>query len=188
MAERSQNVDATRQRIVEATVFLHGTVGPHNTTISAIAERAGVQRLTVYRHFPDEKGLFVACTSHWLSQNPPPDPRSWVNLEPVERRACAALIALYQYYRATAHMWELSLRDESTVPALAEPLAGFRSYLEETRDHMVSGVGKRRAPWRAYATANHTVQFPTWQSLVRGGLTDRQAANLATKWLIAVYR
>ena len=66
-----------RQRIVEATVELHQTVGMARTTISAIAEKAGVQRLTVYRHFPDERALFYACTEHWSAANLPPDPVSW---------------------------------------------------------------------------------------------------------------
>src|SRR5918999_188498 len=74
MSRRAEGVAETRQRIVEATVELHGTVGPAASTIAAIAERAGVTRLTVYRHFPDDEALWAACSGHWLSQQDPPDP------------------------------------------------------------------------------------------------------------------
>ncbi|HWC30319.1 MAG TPA: helix-turn-helix domain-containing protein [Dehalococcoidia bacterium] len=52
---------------------LHGTVGPARTTVAEIARKAGVQRLTVYTHFPDLTSLFAACTTHWFGEHPPPD-------------------------------------------------------------------------------------------------------------------
>jgi len=73
LKKRAMSREETRRKIVEATMHLHEEIGPRATTISAIAERAGVQRLTVYNHFPDETAVFQACTSHWLSLNPPPD-------------------------------------------------------------------------------------------------------------------
>ena len=77
MRRRAEQVDRTRQRIVEATVELHGSVGPAATTIAAIAEAAGVTRLTVYRHFPDEDALFAARSAHWLARQQLPDPAAW---------------------------------------------------------------------------------------------------------------
>src|ERR671919_2710297 len=77
---RAEQEAETRQRIVEAMVALHREVGPARTTISAIAERAGVERLTVYRHFPDERSLFEACTGHWRASHPPPDPGPWTQI------------------------------------------------------------------------------------------------------------
>src|SRR5919106_215329 len=71
---RAQQEAQTRRRITEAAVKLHGTVGPARTTIKGVADEAGVQRATVYRHFPTEESLFEACSSHWRSLNPPPDP------------------------------------------------------------------------------------------------------------------
>ena len=80
MRKRAEHIDQTHQRIVEAAVHLHGTVGPAATTIAGIAEQAGVTRLTVYRHFPDEVALYLACSSHWMAQRVPPDPDAWAQL------------------------------------------------------------------------------------------------------------
>ena len=85
---RAELEDETRLRITEATVDLHGTVGPARTTVSAIAERAGVQRATVYRHFPDERALFGACSAHWIAANPPPDIAALGGDRGPRRRAC----------------------------------------------------------------------------------------------------
>src|SRR5512134_1449821 len=81
--------EETRRRITEAAVELHGTIGPARTTVSAVADRAGVQRATVYRHFPDEESLFAACSAHWAMLNPPPDPGSWDEPDPDRRLAVA---------------------------------------------------------------------------------------------------
>src|SRR5262245_61225968 len=103
-SQRALSQEETRARIVEATVALHEDPGPRATTISAIAEKAGVQRLTVYRHFPDEASLFKACSSHWEAQNPPPDPTLWAEIADAHERARTALVALYRYYRRTRGM------------------------------------------------------------------------------------
>src|SRR5258708_26025908 len=104
LKERAESLNATRERIVEATVELHDSLGPARTTISAIAERAGVQRLTVYRHFPDERSLFEACSGHWAAHNPPPDPSTWSALDDPEERLRIALVEIYAFYRATQGM------------------------------------------------------------------------------------
>src|SRR5918995_7154537 len=87
---RAEQEEATRQRIIEAAIGLHGTVGPARTTISAIAERAGVRRATVYRHFPDERELFLGCSGAWRERHPLPDPATWAAIDdPVQRLAAA---------------------------------------------------------------------------------------------------
>ena len=75
--ERARRQEQTRQRIVEAAVDLHTSVGPAQTTISGIAKRAGVERHTVYAHFPDDGTLFRACSEHWAARHPLPDPERW---------------------------------------------------------------------------------------------------------------
>ena len=91
MKRRARRQEETRRRITEAAVRLHQALGPAKTTISAIAERAGVQRLTVYRHFPDERALLSACSSHYAAANPPPDPEPWTRIPDPEDRLRRAL-------------------------------------------------------------------------------------------------
>lgn len=184
LKRRAEAQEVTRRRIVEALMQLHEEQGPRNATISAIAERAGVQRLTVYRHFPDEEAMFQACTTHWLELNPPPDPRDWAEVPAGTARVRAALQALYAYYRATERMWAVSFRDEDEVPALREPLRAFRAYLATIAD------GLRQA-WEmppeaerdAAATFAHVLRFETWYSLQQQGLTDAESARLAAAWV-----
>src|SRR3954453_14262342 len=115
MKRRAELEAQTRQRITESAVALHEEVGPAQTSMSAIAERAGVRRSTVYRHFPDEEALFDACSSHWLAANPPPAPRAWEPIDdPAERRE-AALRELYAFYGRTPRMYTSLYRDEALV-------------------------------------------------------------------------
>ena len=92
---RAESQEETRRKIVDAIVDLHEKLGPRATTVSAIAEKAGVQRLTVYRHFPDEVALFAACSSHWLGEHPLPDPAIWLAQPEWRARCRAAFAALY---------------------------------------------------------------------------------------------
>lgn len=184
LKKRAETQAQTRQRIVEAMVALHEELGPRNATISAIAERAGVQRLTVYRHFPDDESLFAACTSHWLALNPPPDPRSWAETTPASERARAALGALYGYYAATRRMWTVSFRDEAEVPALAGPMKAVRQYLASVADGLDAAYASQRGDDDARrATIWHVVQFSTFASLADQGLAPETAARLAHRWV-----
>ena len=125
---RAEQQDETRQRIVEATVKLHEALGPAQTSIKAIAEEAGVQRLTVYRHFPDDESLFEACTSHYLGLHPPPDLVTWAAIQDASERSRAALIAFYHYYGQTKQMWTVAYRDVDALEALQKPMSQFEAY------------------------------------------------------------
>lgn len=183
LKQRAESQEETRRRIVEAAAHLHEKVGPRETTISAIAERAGVQRLTVYRHFPTELDLFNACTSHWIALNPPPDPHSW-HQESGIARVKQALVALYRYYRRTEGMWAASLRDEADVPALREPMSRIRDYLTGISDDLTAHLEPELATTELHrATLVHAVQFYTWQSLARQGLDDDAISDLVGGWL-----
>jgi AcrR family transcriptional regulator len=179
LKQRADSLAATRERIVEATVELHDSVGPARTTISAIAERAGVQRLTVYRHFPDERSLFEACSGHWLAHNPAPDPSTWAALDDPEERLRIALVEIYAFYRATERMTGNLLRDFPDSPVLQEVAAPFLAYWETVRDVLDRGWmtrGHKRALLRA--AIGHAVEFETWRSLARReGLDDAVAAD-----------
>jgi AcrR family transcriptional regulator len=170
----------TRLRITESAMELHGTVGPARTSISAVAERAGVRRSTVYRHFPDEAALFMACSSHWAAENPVPDIDRWRSIEDPDERLRAGLDELYAFYRRTERMMDNLHRDELTVPVVKRLFTPFREYLSAARDTLVRGRpvrGRRRD--RTRAAIGHALAYPTWRSLTREqGLDDRQAAEL----------
>ena len=170
----------TRRRITETAVELHGTVGPSRTSISAIAERAGVRRSTVYRHFPDEVALFDACSSHWEAANPPPDLDAWAAIEDPAERLRAALGELYAYYRRTERMMENLHRDEVTMPLVRDRFAGFHGFVAAARDLLLRGRPERgRARVEARAAIGHALAFTTWRSLTREqGLDDDQAVEL----------
>lgn len=188
LKERAQGQAETRQRIVEATVDLHGSLGPARTTISAIAERAGVQRLTVYRHFPDELSLFTACSGHWRADHPLPDASGWVAIRDPEERLETALREIYAYFRATESMTALVLRDLPDVEAIQTVAAPTLRYWAEVRtllDRGWTARGRRRALLRA--TIGHAIAFQTWRSLARHeGLDDQQAADLMVRLARAV--
>lgn len=165
---RAEQEDATRLRITEAAVDLHGSVGPARTTISAVAGRAGVQRATVYRHFPDETALFGACSAHWLAQNPLPDIAAWAGIEDPELRLRTALTELYSWFARGEEMLEKTIRDAPLVPAMAATMEGTRAWSEAAAKTIVRGRperGRRRA--RVEAAVGHAITFPTWRSLVR---------------------
>ncbi len=189
LKERAESLNATRERIVEATVELHDSLGPARTTISAIAERAGVQRLTVYRHFPDERSLFQACSGHWAAQNPAPDPAAWAGVGDPDERLRIALTEIYAFYGRTEGMTGNLLRDLPDSPVLQEVAAPFIEYwrtVREVLDRGWHGRGQKRA--RLRAVIGHAVEFETWQSLTRReGLDDTAAAELMVSLARAVH-
>ncbi len=180
MKRRAELEDETRRRITESAVALHGTVGPARTSISALAEHAGVRRSTVYRHFPDEVALFKACTAHWSASNPVPDMGEWAGIEDPDERLRAALGALYPFYRRTAPMLENLLRDEPTTPVVQENFAPYHQYLAAARDALMRGRRARGARRDELAAAlGHALAFATWRSLALDeGLDDEQVAGL----------
>jgi AcrR family transcriptional regulator len=170
----------TRRRITETAVELHGTVGPARTSISAIADRAGVRRSTVYRHFPDEAALFDACSSHWEAANPVPDMAGWESIEDPDERLRTALEEFYAYYRRTERMMDNLHRDELTMPLVAERFAGYHGYIAVVRDAMLRGRsvrGRRRDETRA--AIGHALAYTTWKSLAsEQGLDDDRAVAM----------
>jgi AcrR family transcriptional regulator len=165
---RAELEEQTRRRITESTVALHEQLGPARTSISAVAERAGVRRSTVYRHFPDEEALFAACSSHWRAANPPPDPGAWATIEDPRERTETALRELYAFYGCTEGMYTSLLRDEPLVPIVHRLLGDFYGYLGAIQDILMAGRGLRgRAARRTRAAIGHALAFPTWRSLTR---------------------
>jgi AcrR family transcriptional regulator len=180
MKRRAELEEQTRLRITESAVALHQEVGPAQTSISAIAERAGVRRSTVYRHFRDEDALFAACSSHWRAAHPPPDHRSWSSIEPPAERTRTALRELYAFYAGTEEMYVSLLRDEPLVPAVERRLRDFYGYLRAVQDELAAGRGLRgRRARNVRAAIGHALAFPTWRSLTHDqGLDNDEAVEL----------
>jgi AcrR family transcriptional regulator len=165
---RAEREIETRRRITEAAVKLHGTVGPARTTIKGIATEAGVQRATVYRYFPDLDSLFGACSAHWASLNPAPDPAAWSQITDPDARLRHGLSELYAWYGWAEPMLTNVFRDAPSVPAMAQPVEAFQRHFQALHQALMSG---RRIRGRARATVSgaigHALAFATWHSLVR---------------------
>lgn len=187
MKRRAEQEAQTRQRITESAVELHGTLGPARTSMKAVAEKAGVPRSTVYRHFPDEEALFGACSAHWAAENPPPDVSRWERIEDPDERLQTALGELYAYYRRAGGMIEKLLRDEATVPIVAELFAAFHQFIAGIAELLMQGRGLRgKARDRVRAAIGHAISFRTWQQLTEEqGLGDEQAAELMRRFVAA---
>ena len=180
MRRRAELEEVTRRRITESAVELHEELGPARTSIAAIAERAGVRRSTVYRHFPNEDALFDACSSHWHAANPPPEPSAWATIEDPAERTDSALRDLYAFYGGTQGMYSSLLRDEPLLPTVQRRLRDFYRYLDTIEDALMAGRGLRgRAGRRTRAAEGHALAFTTRRSLTREqGLGDPDAVAL----------
>ncbi|MEZ6030622.1 MAG: helix-turn-helix domain-containing protein [Hyphomonadaceae bacterium] len=183
LKQRAESQDATRQRIVEAAMQLHGEIGPRATSVCAIADRAGVQRLTVYRHFPTDADVFAACSAHFLELNPPPDPAQWQTQQDPLERTRVALAAFYAYYARTAYMWGRVLADEAAVPALAGPVGGYRQMIIDLACDLAGAFKAGRRKRQLAATLEHALFFPTWADLDSRGLSDRDKVSLVLSWV-----
>ncbi len=179
LKQRAERQNETRERIVEATVELHTTLGPARTSILAIAERAGVERPTVYRHFPTTEALFTACTSHHWAQHPPPDPEPWLHISDPEARLKRGLGELYAYYTTNeTALWNI-LRDLEDTPEI-------RRFSERSVRHLdrvievLAGAWPRRNASRLRPALGHATDFFAWRSLQRQGLSNDQAVELMT--------
>jgi len=177
LKRRAARQSETRQRIVEAAVELHTTLGPARTSILAIAERAGVERPTVYRHFPNMDDLFTACSTHYREQNPQPDPKPWLQIREPEARLRRALGEIYAYYGAReSELWKI-FRDIEDMPAV-------RRVAEEDIQHHLRMLDVLASAWpyakdkKLRAALGHAADFFAWRSLRRQGLTNEQTAEM----------
>jgi AcrR family transcriptional regulator len=179
LKRRAEEMADTHRRITDAAIDLHGTVGPSRTTMSAVAKRAGVERRTLYRHFPTEADLFAACSTHYFAANPWPDPDSWRAVGDPRQRLERALDELYAYYERTEPMLGNVLRDAELVDSAREAVAPLRAYLEAAAEILAAGrpAGGRRRQLVGGAL-RHALAFSTWQSLTTNGIGRSDAVKL----------
>jgi AcrR family transcriptional regulator len=175
LKKRAEQQAQTRQRIVEAAVDLHGTVGPANTTFSMVAERAGVQRHTLYAHFPDERSLLLACSALHGYRHPMPDAAVWRDIADRRERLETGLGAVYDWYAQNAELVSCVVRDAETDPLVREinersfgpGIAAWHEVLGETLD-------AKQRPLLQLA-----LSFHTWRTLAREAGLTRDAAVAA---------
>jgi AcrR family transcriptional regulator len=182
LKQRAERQEETRERIVDATIELHQTIGPTATTVSQIAERAGVGRVTVYRHFPDELTLARACSGKYLQQNQPPNPESWSSIADPEQQLRLALRETYAYHRATAQMFSHVLADARDHPVMVP----YHQHWSRAADVLLQPWavrGRRRV--RARAAIALALSFDTWRTLCEeNGLSDREAAETGARLVL----
>jgi AcrR family transcriptional regulator len=179
LKKRAEEMAETRLRITEAAIELHASVGPSRTTLSAVAERAGVERRTLYRHFPNEGDLFAACSSHYFAANPWPELGNWRAIRDPRRRLELALDELYAYYERTEPMFTRVLRDAELVDSARDAVAPLRAYLEEAAEILTIGRrlrGRRRQ--LLGGAVRHALAFSTWRSLATNGVGRAEAVAL----------
>jgi AcrR family transcriptional regulator len=181
---RAERQEQTRLRIVRAAVELHEELGPLATSITSIANRAGVERLTVYRHFPDEAALFAACTQFHFEAWPPPDLRGWRGIRDPRARLHPALEELYGYWRRIEGMAAAILGDYEKAPTrVGEGLVYFMAAAVAALGSGWGLSGGRRQ--RLNAALAVAVDFRTWRTLARADLDDVAAVNVIVPAIIA---
>ena len=181
LKRRAERQEETRRRITEAAVELHSTVGGTQATISEIAERAGVQRRTVYNHFPTEHALLTACMGHYWASNPLPDPTPWEEIDDPEVRLRRALGEVYAFYGRHERLLANFAADAHVNPTVREVAEPYYRHWERMRDILAAAWrasdGRRRLLGAAIDLA---LDFQTWRTLVRrrGGVGNEQAVEL----------
>ena len=182
---RAEKAAGTHARIVDAIMNLHSEIGPRATNISAIAKRAGVERLTVYRHFKDEEEMFDACSGRFMELNPPPTLDDWSSeTEPAERTR-RGLTAIFAFFSRTSAMWERVYRDVNEMAALAKVVGGFEAHMRNLAEDLASAWPNDARRGRRYTILRHCVKFPTWQSLEADAVSNEQKVALMIEWLAA---
>lgn len=180
-SKRAEQEAATRDRIVEATVRLHSEVGPSRTTVKAIAEEAGVQRLTVYRHFPDERALLKACSARFLEENPPPS----LDVRPGEgpEEALSRILgALYGYYEQHEALFANLTRDAVTMEGVRASMKAFQAYLEDA-SRMLSHNIENDGDLDAFSIARTAMDYEFWRVLHKQGFGQAEKIKLAKRIL-----
>jgi AcrR family transcriptional regulator len=186
LKKRAERQEETRLRIARATLELHESVGPALTTRSAIAERAGVGRPTVYAHFPDDLSLGLACSSLGLTENPLPDPGPWEEISDPEKRLRTALGELYGYFRRSEGLLANIQRDQDIPHYRDNPDVQqiMRPMVEHwAKMHRVLAEGwetrEGQAPSLVFGAIGVALDFQSWRTMVRKqGMNDEQAVEL----------
>jgi AcrR family transcriptional regulator len=176
---RAESQAQTKRRIVEATIELHESVGPARTTVTEIAERAGVGRLSVYRHFPEDADLWAACSGLYWERNPAPDPSAWEAIADPTERLRRALRETYAYHRRTEPMISRALTDVGDAPHMVP----YHDHWRAAADVLTAAWRRRgHSRRRLRAAIGHALSFTSWRSLTgEQGLSDAEAVAMMVR-------
>lgn len=184
LKERADKQEETRRRIVAATAALHAEVGPAKTTVAAVARRAGVQRVTVYSHFPDEEHLIAACAEHSYAANPPPDLGDSMTISDPGLRLRTVLVRMYGWYRASEAVFTRVMQDRGAVPALDRILQRVMdSPQSELAAGLAAGFG---GDDRVRAMVRLALDYWSWRLFAEEGLDDEACADSMTRAVMAL--
>lgn len=167
LRKRAEGLDATRERIVDATAALHYEQGVVATSYVQIAERAGVGPATVYRHFPTLGSLVEACGAHVYEAIQPPQPENaptvFAGLGTRQQRLERLVAELDAFYDRGAVNLGVAARDRDRVPELDAGLrqveAGVEALVREAL-----GAGSSEAEIRLMTAL---ADVSVWRSLKR---------------------
>ena len=183
LKRRAERQEETRRRIAEAALELHRTVGPARTSISAIADKAGVQRHTFYRYFPDDFALQMACSGVHVDRNPPPDPEPWRSVADPRERLRTALTDLYGYYEEQEDLFSNVIRDSELNAVTAEvSRIRFGPWATAMRSVLAEGLAADR---RTQGMLDLALDFYAWRRLARSGLTRDEAVEAMVATILA---
>jgi AcrR family transcriptional regulator len=172
LKRRAEQQAQTRQRIVEAAVELHSSVGPARTTVSMIADRAGVQRHTFYAHFPDDRSVLLACSGLVAERDPLPDAEPWRAIDDRHERLRVGLRAIYDWYERNAQLLACVLRDAEVHELTRETAAeSFGPTMTSYRQVLGAKLGAKQR-----AMLELALSFYTWRTLVRENGLKPEAA------------
>jgi AcrR family transcriptional regulator len=181
LAKRAFKQEETRLRIVAAAVDLHSSVGPALTTVSQIAERAGVQRHTYYAHFPDERSLFLACSALAMERDPLPEIERLRAIPAGHERVARGLEQIYGWYARNRQHAACVLRDADRH-ALTREMVELRIAPTFRQAEEIMGEGLNVTSQTLLGVA---LDFPCWRKLSETHSAAR-AARLMSDAIIRV--
>jgi AcrR family transcriptional regulator len=175
LKKRAEQQAETRQRIVDAAIELHTEIGPSKTTFSMVADKAGVQRHTLYAHFPDEHSLLMACSGHMQEKSPPPDATAWRGIKDRRARLTASLSDIYGWFEANAQLLSSVLRDgEHYAPVQEISKLRYAPAIGLWHEVLEAGLKDKQR-----AMLNVALSFYTWRTLTRDSKLKTSAAVAA---------
>ena len=184
MDKRRAAVEATRRRILEATLALHAEKGIFGTSWQDIARRADVSVGTVYKHFPSLEELVPACGELMYAITRPPSlddaPEIFAGASSLEERLERLVFELFDFYERGAPYIETDFQ-ERRLPAVAE----WEAYMRDTIAGLVREALDPAGPdERAVQAMSALLDFSTYKSFLDRDIQKDQAAKTMNEVLL----